>query len=489
MDMILHILSSIFWGICVLSFLVFIHEAGHFIAARMMGMRVVEFFLGLPSRARLSFRLKDWGTEIGVTPIVLGGYTKICGMEYGVEGPLKECLLFAYKQGSVSVEDVSQALDVSLDVAESMLDTLVDWASLVCVEVTEDTKDKITGVAPEAVKEDATGDKNAQTQEDAVEAAKVPLPSYCYKTVARDAKLRTLFDSHHDFSLPGSKPQGASWNFPDDVDFYAFERAHTYAGAHFFSRLFCLAMGPLVNVFFAFVLMMGVFSIGGITTSLNSNTIGKVEAGSIAAETGLVAGDKIFAIDGQSIENWDDLARALSKKFESNSGFNLSFSHDQTSVTKHIDAQALAEAKHFGIQAQTTTIYPTLSQSFSLVVAYTKTVIEFCLSLFNPALVGQTVAQSSSVVGISNMAAEAASKGIRPFLMLVAMISLSLGCMNLLPIVPLDGGKVFFELIALIIRRPVPKLFVIVCSYVGVFLFLLLFATTLYNDCVRALLA
>ena len=77
MDMILHILSSIFWGICVLSFLVFIHEAGHFIAARMMGMRVVEFFLGLPSRARLSFRLKDWGTEIGVTPIVLGGYTKM----------------------------------------------------------------------------------------------------------------------------------------------------------------------------------------------------------------------------------------------------------------------------------------------------------------------------------------------------------------------------------------------------------------------------
>ena len=41
-------ISAVFWGVLVLSCLVFIHEGGHFLAARAFGMRVTEFFLGLP---------------------------------------------------------------------------------------------------------------------------------------------------------------------------------------------------------------------------------------------------------------------------------------------------------------------------------------------------------------------------------------------------------------------------------------------------------
>ena len=40
--------SVVFWGLITLSFLVFIHEGGHFLAARMCGMRVTEFYLGMP---------------------------------------------------------------------------------------------------------------------------------------------------------------------------------------------------------------------------------------------------------------------------------------------------------------------------------------------------------------------------------------------------------------------------------------------------------
>ena len=62
------------------------------------------------------------------------------------------------------------------------------------------------------------------------------------------------------------------------------------------------------------------------------------------------------------------------------------------------------------------------------------------------------------------------------------MLSASLGWMNLLPIPPLDGGKVLFELIRLVIRRDVPLWLQAALSWVGILLFALLFAWLLVHD-------
>ena len=62
-------LSALFWGVLLLSVLVFVHEGGHYLAARAFGVRVTEFFLGLPCRARFSVKSKKVGTESGVTPL------------------------------------------------------------------------------------------------------------------------------------------------------------------------------------------------------------------------------------------------------------------------------------------------------------------------------------------------------------------------------------------------------------------------------------
>ena len=72
MSFVLGTASAVFWGLLVLSLLVFIHEGGHYGAARAFGMRVTEFFLGMPSPWRLSHKLERYGTEVGVTPILLG---------------------------------------------------------------------------------------------------------------------------------------------------------------------------------------------------------------------------------------------------------------------------------------------------------------------------------------------------------------------------------------------------------------------------------
>ena len=118
------ILITILCCLIVLSVLVFLHEGGHFVAARLFGVRVSEFMLGLPG-PRLSFKHND--TRYGVTCVPLGGYARVCGMEPGNMHPhLPEVLKLVHEKGNVTVPFVKHELDISLDEAEDALDELVD---------------------------------------------------------------------------------------------------------------------------------------------------------------------------------------------------------------------------------------------------------------------------------------------------------------------------------------------------------------------------
>ena len=105
--------------------------------------------------------------------------------------------------------------------------------------------------------------------------------------------------------------------------------------------------------------------------------------------------------------------------------------------------------------------------------------------LLVPQTAMEVLDQSSSVVGVSIMASEAASSGLLDLLILAASVSMSLGFMNLLPIPPLDGGKILIELIQLVIRRTLSSKVQNYISYVGLAFFLFVFVVVLKNDIVR----
>lgn len=118
------ILLTVLYLLIVLSVLVFIHEGGHFLTAKMFGIRVTEFMLGLPG-PNLHFRFK--GTKFGVTCIPLGGYARVCGMEPGNLKPyLEEVLSCIHGLGKASVSQVAKTLRISDDEAEDALDELVE---------------------------------------------------------------------------------------------------------------------------------------------------------------------------------------------------------------------------------------------------------------------------------------------------------------------------------------------------------------------------
>ena len=209
MDVVLMVL----YIVIVLSVLVFIHEGGHFLAARAFGVRVTEFMLGLPG-PNIGFTWR--GTKFGVTAVPLGGYAKVCGMEPGPEDPhLEDALAFAYANGTVYADDVAEKMGITLDEAIEVLYVLEEWGCLVGPKKTDEHnvfrtrafKDKRKGV-------------------DLVEGSPRP------------------FDNAHEL--------------------YLAERAQTYRAQPFWKRCVILLAGIFMNLLFAIVAFVLIYSVFGI---------------------------------------------------------------------------------------------------------------------------------------------------------------------------------------------------------------------------------
>lgn len=215
MDIILMIVLIVI----VLSILVFIHEGGHYLAARAFGVRVTEFMLGLPG-PNIGFTRK--GTKFGVTAVPLGGYAKVCGMEPGEENPhIERALAYAYEHGTVYADDVAEELGISLEDAIDVMYVLEDWG---CV--------------------DGPGKKDEHN---------------IFRTRAyRDKKAGI------------DLAQGTPRPFEDPHALYLLERAQTYRAQPFWKRTVILLAGIFMNLLFAVLAFVLAFSVIGVDVTMTT---------------------------------------------------------------------------------------------------------------------------------------------------------------------------------------------------------------------------
>lgn len=450
----LSIVSPLFWGLVVLSLLVFVHEGGHYAMARICGVRVTEFFLGMPFKYKLSHKSKKYGTEIGVTPLLLGGYTRICGMEGELDDLLPKALMCVQEAGKLSVYDLSSRLSCDENRAYSLLYTLSDWGSIELVSDSDDTSD---------------------------------MSSVMFQTLTRDAKLRCEYDRGHSFEQEGTTKAGEP-RVPEMTadEFFNFEKSHTYVGASVLKRILMILGGPLVNIALAFALVVGSLMIVGVPAAQNTSQIGQVQSNSLAAISGLVPGDTIRTINGSEVHTWEELAAAL-KEALSSGGENIAVTYERNGIQLETTIKPVLrpDDKIIGVSPVMSMYHFSFIDASSSAVSYAKQVGAFALRLLIPTQTMEVLNQSSSVVGISVMASEAASAGISSLIMLVAAISMSLGFMNLLPIPPLDGGKILIEVIQIIIRKPLSIKVQNILSYIGIAFFLFVFVVALRNDIIH----
>lgn len=422
----MNVLAVIFWFVVIIGLLVLVHELGHFLTARAFGVRVTEFMLGMPGP---SIGFERNGCRYGITCIPLGGYNRITGMEGGPEDPnLAPVLAYVHRQGKADVEHVALACGIARDDAEAALVILDGWGSVKAPE----RKDEGQLYRAPATAEHALG-----------EPREVPDP-------------QALLDD---------------------------ERSHTYRALSFPKRLVVLFSGPLMNILLAFALLLVIFC--GIGLTVATTTISDVVPGGPGQAAGLQAGDTIVSIDGERTPDWQSLSAAIDK-LEPGDEVAIDYVRDGVEVSAPlVVGRSESGSPQLGIYAGQEQRRLSLGKGLEASWSYLVATVQGYASLFNPATAADTISQSTSVVGIAVLSERAAAAGIVPLLYIIAIVSLSLGIVNLIPIPPLDGGKILVEVIQRVIGRPVPARIVNAISVVAMALLVLLFLVLLRQDIVN----
>ncbi len=340
-------------AIISIGILIFIHEGGHYLASRAFGVRVTEFMLGLPG-PNIGFWKGE--TKFGVTCIPLGGYAKVCGMGSDPLSPYMEaCLASLYRRGTATMEEVAADANCDDEEAFACLEELVQWGS------------------------------------------------------AKEPRKTDEFNTYRTPALKGGTNENLEEGSPRQISdmhaFYESEYNSQYRSKSFLKRCIILLAGIAMNLLFAFLAFVVVYSIIGVDYTGSDGT------------------------------------------------------------TQHLIVSPL--------------------QAIETGCLYVAMTAEEIFNLFNPATAADTVSNSTSIVGIAILSETYFSKGIAEALMFMAMISVSLGLMNLLPIPPLDGGHFIVEIVEKVSKRNIPEKVVGYISSAGVAVMLLFFVFMLNQDIQR----
>jgi regulator of sigma E protease len=214
-----------------------------------------------------------------------------------------------------------------------------------------------------------------------------------------------------------------------------------------------------------------------------------------AAKAGVLKDDVVTAINGRTITQWDEIAGMIAagkgqpvNLSVKRNGQELQFTiTPEPRVSKNLFGESV-KGYAIGIAAAGEIVLEKSNpfQAFVKGSAQTWKVID--LTVMSLVKMVQRVVPMDSVGGpimIAKMAGETAQMGASSFLAFMALLSINLGVLNLLPVPVLDGGHLFFFFCELIIGRPVNQKVREYAQQIGLFLLLSLMVLAFYNDIIR----
>jgi regulator of sigma E protease len=271
----------------------------------------------------------------------------------------------------------------------------------------------------------------------------------------------------------------------------AVDLERSFAHKSLLKRTAIVAAGPGFNLLLAVFLLMIVFLFYGVPVL--SNLIGAVEPESPAAQAGLQKGDRIVAVDGQAVTAWDDLSSNIKQSAGRSLDLRIQRSGEELAMTvqprkrevKNIFGE-LKEDWMIGIGSQVSIEKGApglaISKAFVQTYEYSKLTL---IGLYKMITREVSPRNLGGPILIAQMAGQQAQEGIGSFLAFLAVLSINLGILNLLPVPVLDGGHLFFFAIEAIIGRPVSIKYREKAQQVGIFLLLLLMIFAFANDIFR----
>jgi len=224
--------------------------------------------------------------------------------------------------------------------------------------------------------------------------------------------------------------------------------------------------------------------------------LGQVNPGP-AQQAGLKSGDRVIAIDDKEINDWRDLVDAVKPAFNQTLTFEVERGGQRMSfsVTPERREESDNSVRGFINAGPEPVSYPEewlrtshagLLQGIQAGFSKTGDLIVFTLESLWKMIAGDvSVKNLSGPITIAKVAGASASGGLESFIGFLALLSVSLGVLNLLPVPMLDGGHILFGIAEWVRGKPLPERVQVVAVQFGLFLLLSLMAVAFYNDISR----
>ena len=267
----------------------------------------------------------------------------------------------------------------------------------------------------------------------------------------------------------------------------------SFTHKHVAKRMLIVAAGPVFNILLAVIIFFGIFFFSG--TLILKPSIGSVRAGSPALAAGLEKGDLITQINGSPINSWDEMAEIINAS--RGRTLDLTVRRQDSTLDFSIAPEKVTTKNIFGEDVQRYVVGITASgesyskemnlfQAASESLIQTYRVTELMVVIIAKLIKGDI---STNTLGgpimIAQMAGDSAKAGVGSLISFIAVISINLAIINLLPIPVLDGGHLLFFFIEAVKGRPVSIKVREVAQQVGLFILILLMILVFYNDITR----
>lgn len=267
----------------------------------------------------------------------------------------------------------------------------------------------------------------------------------------------------------------------------------SFQNASIYKRILIVAAGGIMNIILAFIFMVVILA---QQSSFASTEISKFSENAVISQYGLQEGDIIKKIDGYNINTYTDVAFALSMKkdFTANfvverNGENIEINNVKLNTTKDKDGNDIIE-RDFYVKPIKKDFGSFFRQTFLEIFSNTKLTY---FSLWKIITGEYGLNAVSGPVGMAVAIKDVASTGLQKnfstavnnIVMVMMVISISLGVMNLLPFPALDGGRLVFLLIEAITKKPVPLKYEALVHKIGFILLLSFILFITINDILK----
>ncbi len=271
------------------------------------------------------------------------------------------------------------------------------------------------------------------------------------------------------------------------------DRARSFAGKGVGARAAIVAAGPIANFLLAIVIFTAIFSIFGRDTI--SPRVNSVVAGSAAGQAGFQAGDLVLSIDGSAIESFSDLQRIVSVR--AGDPLNVVVERDGAQVTLTATPLLQQVTDRFGNKQEIGVLGIARSPKADDVVTHrysvpgaallaaqeTWFITERTVSYLGSVIIGRESAdQLGGPIRVAEVSAQVATIGFTALIQLAAILSISIGLINLFPIPMLDGGHLLYFAFEAARGKPLSERVQDIGFRIGLAAVLLLMVFATWND-------